>query len=189
MTAIGTKLSLPGFPHSIQVRSSRGRWARWPRRAWLEANTVDVAIVDFMLKDGPASELARDLNRRSIPFVIYSGYPRCKSMPAELQRAPWLEKPTSRDDLMKVVLGTLVAVSGQTPPTPNCIRDYPLLSGRSNFTERDMMERDRRSELLDERIRGSNPAWQSPPLRVRRADAGFEEALCRIMAILCERLQ
>jgi hypothetical protein len=31
---------------------------------------------------------------------------------------PWLEKPTSRDDLLKVVLNTLMAVSGQVPSAP-----------------------------------------------------------------------
>jgi DNA-binding NtrC family response regulator len=87
-------------------------------RVWLEANAADIAIVDFMLKDGPAIELAGELNRRAIPFVIYSGYPPRQSMFPELQGVPWLEKPTSRDDLLKVVLNTLMAVSGQAPSTP-----------------------------------------------------------------------
>ncbi|QRM34417.1 response regulator [Microvirga sp. VF16] len=87
-------------------------------RAWLEANTADIAIVDFMLKGGPATELARELNRRAIPFIIYSGYPHGDRMPSELQAAPWLEKPTSRDDLLKVVLKTLMAVSGRAPSAP-----------------------------------------------------------------------
>jgi DNA-binding NtrC family response regulator len=87
-------------------------------RAWLEANTANIAIVDFMLKDGPATELAGELNRRAIPFVIYSGYPPRQSLPSELQRVPWLEKPTSRDDLLKVVLNTLMAMSGQVPSAP-----------------------------------------------------------------------
>jgi DNA-binding NtrC family response regulator len=87
-------------------------------RAWLEANTANIAIVDFMLKDGPATELAGELNRRAIPFVIYSGYPPRQSMPSELQGVPWLEKPTSRDNLLKVVLNTLMAVSGQAPAAP-----------------------------------------------------------------------
>ncbi|WP_262270443.1 response regulator [Microvirga yunnanensis] len=87
-------------------------------RAWLEANTVDVAIVDFMLKDGCATGLAGDLTGRAIPFVIYSGYPISQGVPSELQGVPWLEKPTSREDLMKVVLTTLMAVSGRTPPSP-----------------------------------------------------------------------
>jgi DNA-binding response OmpR family regulator len=77
--------------------------------AWLDANTADVAIVDFMLKDGPAIELARELNSRAIPFVIYSGYPQRQGIPSELQGVPWLEKPTSRDDLLKVLLKTLMA--------------------------------------------------------------------------------
>jgi DNA-binding NtrC family response regulator len=84
-------------------------------RAWLEANTANIAIVDFMLKDGPATELAGELNRRAIPFVIYSGYPPRQNMPSELQGVPWLEKPTSRDDLLKVVLNTLMAMPGQVP--------------------------------------------------------------------------
>jgi DNA-binding NtrC family response regulator len=87
-------------------------------RAWLEANTANIAIVDFMLKDGPATELAGELNRRAIPFVIYSGYPPRQGMSSELQGVPWLEKPTSRDDLLKVVLNTLMAASGQASAAP-----------------------------------------------------------------------
>jgi DNA-binding NtrC family response regulator len=86
-------------------------------RAWLEANRADVAIVDFMLQDGCATGLAGDLNRRAIPFVIYSGYPLGQGVPSELRGVPWLEKPTSREDLMKVVLKSLMAVSDQTPAT------------------------------------------------------------------------
>lgn len=82
-------------------------------RSWLATNTADIAVVDFLLKDGSATELAGELNRRAIPFVIYSGYPPDQSMLSELQGVPWLQKPTSRDDLLKVVLNTIIAVSGQ----------------------------------------------------------------------------
>jgi hypothetical protein len=68
-----------------------------------------------MLTDGSATGLARELNKHAIPFVIYSGYPPRQSLPSELQGVPWLEKPTSRDDLLKVVLKTLMAVSGRAP--------------------------------------------------------------------------
>jgi len=81
-------------------------------------NTPDIAIVDFMLGDGFATALAEDLNRRVIPFVIYSGYPQSQAVPPELQDVPWLEKPTSREDLMQVVLKTLMGVSGQMPSSP-----------------------------------------------------------------------
>jgi DNA-binding NtrC family response regulator len=87
-------------------------------RTWLETNTADIAIVDFMLQDGSATELAGEFNRRAIPFVIYSGYPPHQSPPSGLQGVPWLEKPTNRDDLLKVVLKILMAVSGQTPRAP-----------------------------------------------------------------------
>jgi DNA-binding NtrC family response regulator len=86
-------------------------------RAWLEANTADVAIVDFILRDGSATPLAGELNSRGIPFVIYSGYPHCQSLPFELHGVPWLEKPTSRDDLLKAVLKTLMPPPGQVPFT------------------------------------------------------------------------
>ncbi|WP_445502501.1 response regulator [Microvirga sp. G4-2] len=87
-------------------------------RAWLETNTADIVIVGFMLKDRPATELTGELNRRAIPFVIYSGYPLRQSIPSELQGAPWLKKPTSRNDLLKIVLKTLMAMSGQAPSAP-----------------------------------------------------------------------
>jgi len=45
-------------------------------RAWLVSNTADVAIIDIMLGDSAATELARELARCAIPFVIYSGHPR-----------------------------------------------------------------------------------------------------------------
>ena len=87
-------------------------------RAWLDANEADIAIVDFMLKDGPATELAEDLSRCAIPFVIYSGFPPRADLPSELQGVPWLEKPVSREDLLKVVLKTLMAVPGRVPSAP-----------------------------------------------------------------------
>ena len=88
-------------------------------RTWLETNTADIAIVDFMLQDGSATELAGEFNRRAIPFVIYSGDPPRQSLPSGLQGVPWLEKPTNRDDLLKIVLKILMAVSGQAPCAPH----------------------------------------------------------------------
>jgi DNA-binding NtrC family response regulator len=61
--------------------------------AWLQTGTADLAIVDHLLRDGPCTELVRILQARGIPFVIYSGAYRRPDMPAELQAAPWFEKP------------------------------------------------------------------------------------------------
>jgi DNA-binding response OmpR family regulator len=87
-------------------------------RAWLAAHTADIAILDLMLQDGSANELAGELSRHNMPFVIYSGYPRSQITSCELQEAPWLEKPTRREDLLEVVLKTLMTLSGQVLATP-----------------------------------------------------------------------
>jgi DNA-binding NtrC family response regulator len=74
-------------------------------QAWLEeAHTPVYAIVDFILRDGPATALAEELRRRGIPFVVYSGYPRALGIPSDLMTVPWLEKPTTREDLLRELL-------------------------------------------------------------------------------------
>jgi DNA-binding response OmpR family regulator len=74
-------------------------------QVWLEEpHTPAYAIVDFMLQDGPATALAKELRRRGIPFVVYSGYPRALGIPSDLMTVPWLEKPTTREDLLRELL-------------------------------------------------------------------------------------
>jgi DNA-binding NtrC family response regulator len=73
-------------------------------REWLKDNTPEFVILDFMLKDGPATELAGELHRRGIPFIVYSGYSRHLGVPSELQEVPWLEKPTRREDLLNALV-------------------------------------------------------------------------------------
>ena len=75
---------------------------------WLEQETPEVAILDFSLNDGPATDLARELRQRDIPFIIYSGHPRGANLPPELAEVPWLEKPLARTELVSV-LAQLVA--------------------------------------------------------------------------------
>ena len=74
-------------------------------QVWLEEpHTPAYAIVDFMLQDRPATALAKELRRRGIPFVVYSGYPRALGIPSDLMTVPWLEKPTTREDLLRELL-------------------------------------------------------------------------------------
>ena len=113
LIAISIETYLEDVGMTVQTVSSMAE-----ARDWLAAGMADVAIVDFMLKDGPATELARELNRRAIPFVIYSGYPQRESISSKLHGAPWLEKPASRDDLLRVVLNTLTSVSRREPSAP-----------------------------------------------------------------------
>jgi DNA-binding response OmpR family regulator len=70
---------------------------------WLESDAPDIAILDIMIKDGTSLEIARALKSRGVPFAIYSGLPPKADCPLELQNAPWLEKPVSREILLSVL--------------------------------------------------------------------------------------
>jgi DNA-binding NtrC family response regulator len=73
-------------------------------QVWLKDNIPEFVILDFMLRDGPATELAGDLHQRGIPFVVYSGCSRTRGISSKLQDVPWLEKPARREDLLKAVV-------------------------------------------------------------------------------------
>jgi DNA-binding NtrC family response regulator len=95
-------------------------------QAWLKDNTPGFVILDFMLRDGPATQLARELHSRDISFIVYSGYPRHLGIPSELEEVPWFEKPTRREDLLNALVAstlknTSVINLDSWPPT----RDWP----------------------------------------------------------------
>ena len=54
---------------------------------WLGSHTPTVAILDFSLRDGPCTTLARSLREQGLPFVIYSGHRR-ELAPSELRDVP-----------------------------------------------------------------------------------------------------
>jgi DNA-binding response OmpR family regulator len=68
--------------------------------AWLAHDTPDLAIVDYMLRDGPCTALLRALRERGVPFVIFSGYARDADTADEFPDTPWFDKPASLDDLL-----------------------------------------------------------------------------------------
>jgi DNA-binding NtrC family response regulator len=87
--------------------------------AWAEAHTPAVAIIDFQLKDGPCTELARELRRRGVPVIIYSGYPHGETIPPEFDGLPWLEKPTAQSDLLAAMAQVAPSLAEHIPqPLP-----------------------------------------------------------------------
>jgi DNA-binding response OmpR family regulator len=64
-------------------------------------------VLDFSLKDGPCLELARELLRRNVPFVVYSGHRRTSAGTPELESVLWIDKPAPREDLIASLLATL----------------------------------------------------------------------------------
>jgi DNA-binding response OmpR family regulator len=60
---------------------------------WLGSATPDGAILDTVLKDGPCREIALELTRRGVPFLIYSGHQKTPELVAEFGHVAWIEKP------------------------------------------------------------------------------------------------
>lgn len=65
--------------------------------AWLKTGIPDLAVLDIMLRDGPCRELAAELTRREVPFVVYSVSDQRKNRAYEFMSAPWIEKPASSE--------------------------------------------------------------------------------------------
>ena len=63
--------------------------------AWLGANTPDAAILDIGLADGSGVDVARDLRKRGVPFVVFSGASHKDALDRELSQTPWVEKPAA----------------------------------------------------------------------------------------------
>jgi DNA-binding response OmpR family regulator len=75
--------------------------------ASLETATPDLAILDAVLSDGPCLELARELRRRGVPFMIYSGAAAFDEHASELDGVPWVEKPSSFETVLEAAMGLL----------------------------------------------------------------------------------
>src|SRR5215212_3909293 len=56
---------------------------------WLDGNTPDVAVLDTMLKDGPCHDIAVELARRAVPFLIYSGHRKDSELLVDFHHVPW----------------------------------------------------------------------------------------------------
>jgi DNA-binding response OmpR family regulator len=59
--------------------------------SWLSTSTPDLAVLDTQLQDGSCRDIAVELRRRGIPFVVYSG--ATDTHMTALAGAPWVAKP------------------------------------------------------------------------------------------------
>ncbi len=75
---------------------------------WLQTATPDTAILDAALKDGPCREIALELNRREVRFVIYSGHHEDRQLLAEFDHVTWIEKPVPSSVLVQACQQLLV---------------------------------------------------------------------------------
>ncbi len=67
---------------------------------WLRTFTPSVAILDAVVRDGPCREIAHELTRRAVPFLVYSGH-REREGALAWGGAPWIEKPVGSSALVE----------------------------------------------------------------------------------------
>ena len=67
----------------------------------LDSELPDVAVLDSRLEDGPCHELALELKRRGVPFLICSGMPLDETEPKELAGVPRLHKPSPFPEIVR----------------------------------------------------------------------------------------
>ena len=75
---------------------------------WLQTETPDTAILDAALKDGPCREVALELSRREVPFLIYSGHQEDRQLLSDFHPAAWIEKPVLSTVLVQACEQVLV---------------------------------------------------------------------------------
>ncbi len=76
--------------------------------SWLQTATPATAILDAALKDGSCREIALELTRREVPFLIYSGYHEHSQLLTEFHHVIWIEKPVPPSVLVKACQQLLV---------------------------------------------------------------------------------
>ncbi|WP_048710607.1 response regulator [Microvirga massiliensis] len=72
--------------------------------AWLTIETPDVAVLDTVLKDGSCKDLAAELTRRGVPFVINSGLQQAMNSTSEFMEGIWVEKPAAFGTLLDALI-------------------------------------------------------------------------------------
>ena len=75
---------------------------------WLQTGTPQTAILDAALKDGSCREIALELSRHGVPFLIYSGNHEDRQLLAEFHHVTWIEKPVPSAVLVQACQQLLV---------------------------------------------------------------------------------
>ena len=76
--------------------------------AWLADNTPDLVILDVWLRDSDCLDVARELRRKRVPFVFFTGDPRWPPLQTEFADIRCIGKPAR--------LAQLLAAADQAPP-------------------------------------------------------------------------
>ncbi|WP_048709326.1 response regulator [Microvirga massiliensis] len=72
--------------------------------AWIRGNTPDLAVLDVALQLGSCVRLARELQGREVPILVFSSYLQQCALP-EFGSIPWLSMPAPMDLLHSALVG------------------------------------------------------------------------------------
>ena len=93
----------------------------FPTRAaalvWLASHTPTVAILDIVLMDGDCLELARELRRKGVPILFYTGVTDWKPFRGEFAGAHVLRKPVAHANLVDALSRLLGGAITAAAPT------------------------------------------------------------------------
>jgi DNA-binding response OmpR family regulator len=98
--SLETDLTDQGFTCAVVCSSSEAL-------RWLDVSAPSVVILDYLLRDGPCTMLAKVLQARGVPFLIYSGFP-AQAACSELRGTIWITKPADLHTIRNAV-SSLVA--------------------------------------------------------------------------------
>ncbi len=71
--------------------------------AWLADNTPDLVILDIWLRDGDCLDVARELRRKRVPFVFFTGDPGWPPLQAEFADVHCVGKPARLTQILAAV--------------------------------------------------------------------------------------
>jgi CheY-like chemotaxis protein len=78
--------------------------ANAPALEWLSVHRPSLAIIDYRLREGPSTAVARKLTELEIPTVVYSGNAFDERLHQEVfGRFQWVDKPGNITHLMKAL--------------------------------------------------------------------------------------
>jgi DNA-binding response OmpR family regulator len=91
--------------------------------AWLKEAVPDLAIIDYMLTDGPCDDLLIELAERGVPTVVLSGHLEKNVPPGIAALHLWLEKPVTPSQVTEALAEVRscrrsVDLDDKGPPSP-----------------------------------------------------------------------
>ena len=91
--ALDMESTLTDLGHEVVIATTTAE-------AILHSGDIDLAIVDYHLKDGKTDEVAMELRRKGVPFIVCSGSAGLQELGEVFDDMTFLPKPFTTDGLI-----------------------------------------------------------------------------------------